>query len=97
MAIAVIQEADEATPEIYDEVQERLNMEQDRPKGLILASGGKREGGGMRFVDVWESEEDMQRFEEERLMPVLQEILPKHGIALTPPERTVYELHDLVH
>ncbi len=97
MAIVVIQDVDEATPESYDEVQEQLNMEGDRPKGLILASGSEREGGGMRFVDIWESEEDMQRFEEERLMPVLQEILPKHGIALQAPERTVTKLRGLVH
>jgi len=39
----------------------------DPPKGLITHLALERPEGGLRYIDVWESEEDCDRFGEERL------------------------------
>ncbi len=45
------------------------------PKGLIVHLAIKRPEGGLRYIDVWESEEDCQRFEDERLHPVVHRLV----------------------
>ncbi|CAA9253675.1 MAG: hypothetical protein AVDCRST_MAG76-2416 [uncultured Acidimicrobiales bacterium] len=60
------------------------------PKGLIVHLAVERPGQGLRYVDVWESEEDWDRFAEERLHPVVHPLLSDiFGDNLPPePERT---------
>jgi hypothetical protein len=60
------------------------------PKGLITHLAIERPEGGLRYVDLWESEEDCDRFVEERLHPVVHELLREiFGDDLPPePERT---------
>lgn len=41
----------------------------DPPKGLIVHLAVERPEGGLRYFDVWETEEDWDRFAEERLHP----------------------------
>ncbi|HEY7561428.1 MAG TPA: hypothetical protein VH650_04560 [Gaiellaceae bacterium] len=51
----------------------RLESPADWPaEGLLVHTAGEAEGG-FRIVDVWESEEAVQRFGD-TLMPVLQEL-----------------------
>ncbi len=97
MAIAMVQEfeveEDDRSTENYDGVKERLNVEADPPAGLIVHTAGFTGRGTFRIFDVWESEQDWQRFREERLMPAVQPVV--EGGA-TPPTEYTYELHDLV-
>ncbi len=59
----------------------------DLPKGLITHIAIKRpEGGGLRYIDVWESEEDCDRFGEERLHPVVHPLLQEIFGGELPPE-----------
>jgi hypothetical protein len=62
----------------------------DPPKGLISHIAVERPEGGLRYIDVWESEEDCDRFGEERLHPVVHPLLGEvFGDQLPPePERT---------
>jgi hypothetical protein len=62
----------------------------DPPKGLISHIAVERPEGGLRYIDVWESEEDCARFGEERLHPVVHPMLGEvFGDQLPPePERT---------
>jgi hypothetical protein len=66
------------------------------PKGLIMHLASERSGGGLRYVDVWESEADCDRFIEDRLHPVIADLLVDvFGDDLPPePER---ELLSVVH
>jgi hypothetical protein len=49
-----------------------------------------------RIFDVWETREHGERFMNERLMPIIQE-LGGGGADLRPPDREAwYELHDLM-
>ena len=44
------------------------------PKGLITHLAIERPEGGLRYIDLWESEDDCNRFVEERLHPVVHEL-----------------------
>jgi hypothetical protein len=61
-----------------------------RPAGLITHLAIERPEGGLRYIDVWETEADCDRFTEERLHPVIHSMLREiFGDQLPPePERT---------
>lgn len=97
MAIAMIQEfeveEDDRSTNNYDSVKEKLNVEADPPAGMIIHTAGFTGRGTFRIFDIWESEQDWQRFREERLMPAVQPMIESGA---TPPTEYTYELHDLV-
>lgn len=72
----------------YQRIFEGLGEEP--PKGLIAHIAVERQEGGLRYTDVWESEEDWDRFAEERLHPVVHGLLSEiFGDQLpNEPERT---------
>ncbi len=57
----------------YRQVIERLGDEP--PKGLIVHVVVERPEGGLRYIDVWDSEEDCNRFTAERLHPAVGPVL----------------------
>jgi hypothetical protein len=71
---------------------DRLNGEigQD-PEGLILHTASEK-GGGMRVIDVWESEDAYRRFESETLFPAMG----RAGLDTpdSPPELDAFEVHN---
>ena len=72
---------------------DRLNSEiAEDPEGLILHTAAEH-GGGMRIIDVWESEEAYRRFEQEILTPAMGRagLQPPEG---EPPQLDSYELHN---
>lgn len=70
---------------------------EEPPKGLITHIAIEIPGGGLRYVDVWESEEDWDRFAEERLHPVVHKLLQEAFGAHMPaePERTALPVIDV--
>ena len=69
-------------PEIYAEIKNGLGP--DSPDGLI-AHLAYRIDSGLRYLDVWRSQEDCKRFVEERLHPVVDEVLLR-TLGFRPPE-----------
>jgi hypothetical protein len=67
------------------------------PKGLISHIAVERAEGGLRYIDIWESEQDWDRFGEERLHPVVHPLLSEvFGDDLPPePERTELRVVDV--
>ena len=58
----------------------------DVPQGLIIHLAIERPEGGLRYVDVWESQQDCDRFSEERLHPVVHTLLTDNFGDELPPE-----------
>ena len=96
MPIAYIQEfpsdGDTSTTN-YDAVRAKVNIEGDRPDGLIIHTAGFTEEGLFRIFDVWESEEQHARFMSERLMPLVEE---RMNSGARRPQESSYNLHDVV-
>ena len=57
----------------YQRIVEGLG--EDKPPGLIVHLALQHEQGGLRYIDVWESEQDWNRFVDERLHPVIHGLL----------------------
>jgi|SRR6266545_8370656 len=97
MAVLMENRVEQSTPEIYDAVAAKLDVENDPPAGMIVHTASAMEGGGVRIVDVWESQEAFEKFRDERLMPALQAVLSEKGITPAgPPTYEFSELHHLV-
>lgn len=47
----------------------------EHPSGMLVHIALQLPEGGLRYIDVWESEGDWDRFAEERLHPVVHPIL----------------------
>lgn len=100
MAFAFVQEfdvsGDDRSTTNYDAVAERLDVASNPPAGLIVHTAGwDEENGTFRIFDVWESRADFERFWQERLQPVLAELMPRAENASPPDREGRYELHDV--
>jgi hypothetical protein len=89
MAVVVIQEF-EATPDEYDQVNEKLGAEV--PEGCTLHAAVDLGGGRMKSVDVWESAEHFQNFVQDKLIPAIAEVNPDAPQAPEPEIREIYDL-----
>ena len=79
----------------YSRIKEGLG--DTPPKGMISHVAVERPEGGLRYIDVWESEEDWDRFAEQRLHPVVHRLLGEiFGDELpAEPERVGMPIVDL--
>ncbi len=75
MPYAFIQDVP-ANEEIYDKI--RALLPTDAP-GLVVHVAIKR-AEGLRYVDVWDSEADWERFRVEHVEPVVEQVLASYGI-----------------
>jgi hypothetical protein len=98
MPIVVINELPESvTQEMYDAVNAKIG--QEAPEGGIVHTGGRDDNGTLRVVDVWESREALERFENERLRPAIAEVMRANGQDPDQgprPKQTIYEASDLM-
>jgi hypothetical protein len=86
MAAGLILEFDGFGIETYERVNERLGIdmesgEGDWPQGLLFHTAGAKPGGWV-VLEVWDSQEDQERFMAERLGRALEE-----GGVEGPPSR----------
>jgi hypothetical protein len=58
------------------------------PEGLIVHLAIVRPEGGLRYIDVWETEQDSDRFASEHLHPVVHGLLAEVFGDQLPPEPT---------
>jgi hypothetical protein len=81
----MIGEVSNLTEEIYGGMIEQMKPALRAAPGFIAHSGGPNPAGGWRVVEMWETEEDGQRWFDENVKPQLPpEIVPN---------RTYYPLH----
>ncbi|MCU1359238.1 MAG: hypothetical protein JWN99_527 [Ilumatobacteraceae bacterium] len=81
--------------DFYQRIKEGLGAAP--PKGLIVHLAIERPEGGLRYIDVWETEADCQLFVDERLHPVVHGLLHEiFGDQLPPePEQTPLSIVDV--
>ena len=90
MAIGVVLEFPGGTLEQYDQVMVKMGLTEgaDPPEGAIFHWVTKT-GDGIRVTDVWESRETFDRFAQEKIGPITQEV----GVP-GPPKTTFYDVHN---
>jgi hypothetical protein len=89
MPTAMIMKWEGVTPEQYDAVLEHLDLDGNPGDGGLFHIAGFA-NGGLRVVDVWDSQGDFERFQQERLMAAVQEAgLPGQ------PDLEFYEIHNV--
>ena len=78
--------------EMYRRIMDGVGAE--RPPGLIAHIAYKT-GSGLRYIDVWQTKDDHEAFEHNRLHPAVHPIL-KDMLGFVPPEpsRTMLDLVD---
>jgi hypothetical protein len=81
---------------MYQAVSAKMGVHEDPPAGLIVHTAGVVDGE-LQIIDVWESQEDAERFAEDRLRPAIREIAGDEAARPAPPgAATVYELSNVV-
>ncbi len=78
---------------IYGKVKAEIG--EDQPDGLIAQLVFKLDAGGLRHIIVWESKEEWERFQAERVGPAVGRVLAGMGIS-DPPARPAVTEMDLV-
>ncbi|GAC1326745.1 MAG: hypothetical protein NVSMB25_26200 [Thermoleophilaceae bacterium] len=68
----VVQVSHAPSKALYEEVANHVNMNADRPAGLILHCASEGAGGEVEIVDVWESAEALDHFAKQRLFPAFE-------------------------
>jgi hypothetical protein len=93
MAIMMILEWEGVSPEQYARVNETMGIasDADAPDGLISHAAAIDEDGEMVIVDLWESEQALGSFVENRLGPALAEA----GIPQSQPR--IHPVHNQIH
>jgi hypothetical protein len=72
VAILLHMEIAETSLAHYDALTEKMDRGGEPPRGVIARTATPMEGNGVRILDVWESQEDLERFEEEQSYPLLE-------------------------
>jgi hypothetical protein len=88
VAVALMVDNPAGSQEAYEQIRAELGLE--KPAGGIFHIAGPSPNGGWRVIEVWESEEEANRFFQNRFFPVLQSL----GIAGPPPRREVWPVHN---
>jgi hypothetical protein len=73
------------------QVREQLGGE-DRPTSGILHVAGPSPTGGWRVIEVWESEEDAERFFHERLKPAFEAV----WVSGPAPQPQIWQVHNYI-
>ena len=89
MAVAVMIDNPQGSQEIYEKVREKLGLK-DAPAGGIFHAAGPGPSGGWRVIEVWESQEEAQRFYDERLQPAFDAL----GVELSNVQRQSWSVHN---
>jgi hypothetical protein len=81
----------QGTQEQYDRASQALGIdESNMPDGGVLHVAGPSPTGGWRVVEIWESEDQARKFDEETLLPLLEQV------GVERPEPETWDVHALV-
>ncbi len=72
MPVAMMVDNPQGSKDLYEKVRAHLGL--DAPAGGIFHCAGPSPNGGWRVIEVWETQEDAQRFRDERLLPAFEAV-----------------------
>jgi hypothetical protein len=87
MAVAIDCNFPGATTDQYDEAVKMMGLASGWQHPGALFHWATQTESGVRVVDVWESKEDFERFAQEQILPVSQQV------GLPEPEITYHDVH----
>ncbi len=76
---------------IKGEEEVKTEIGEDQPEGLVLHLVVKRDNG-LRHFNVWESRQQWERFQQERVTPAVTKVLSAVGVAEPPPRPSAHEM-----
>jgi hypothetical protein len=85
MPIAFILDFPDGSVEKYDAVLDRMGLEGRLPSGALFHVAGPGPAGGLRVIDVWESDGAFQAFADAEITPRTAEV------GMSPPQITRFE------
>ncbi|MDQ1375373.1 MAG: hypothetical protein QOJ09_2711 [Actinomycetota bacterium] len=90
MAVAVQMDFDGGTTDQYDEICQKMGLtpKGPGPAGAISHFATKTDGG-LRIIDVWETKEQYEKFGQDQIGPLSQEV----GMT-APPQVQFFEVHN---
>jgi hypothetical protein len=88
MAVAMMVDNPQGSQEVYEQIRAHIGL--DKPAGGIFHIAGPSPNGGWRVIEVWESEEEAERFFQEQFVPALRAL----GIDGGPPPREFWPVHN---
>jgi hypothetical protein len=77
------------TKQMYESLRKEVDWEHKQPPGGMFHSAGFDDSGNIRVADIWESKEDLNKFVNERLMPVMQQ----HK--MPTPQMEIFQIHNV--
>ena len=77
----------------YDAIHKAIMSKVTGPTGLIIHTAGFT-GDGFRIFEVWESQQQCEKFMSEVVMPTVMEVTA--GATGAMPKTTAYELHNIL-
>jgi hypothetical protein len=89
----------DATLEMIEAVTDEMDVHALPPNGLIVHTVVNI-GGRLTIIDVWESQEDFEKFAEMRLDPAFATVAARMGVDLSQagePETQLLEVLSIVH
>jgi len=89
----------DATLEMIEAVTDEMDVHNLPPNGLIVHTVVEI-GGRLTIIDVWESQEDYDKFGETRLGPAFAAVAQRLGVDLSQagePETHIHEVLSIVH
>ena len=91
MPLLVIFKGTKVTNEMYETMKKEVDWIGNPPEGLIIhCSSFDESGNSTSVVDIWNSEQDLNNFVTNRLIPVMQ----KHNIPI-PPKPEIFQIHNI--
>ena len=75
---------------MYESLLKEVGWERNQPHGSIFhAPAFDNSGNDIHVADVWESEEDLNKFVKEKLMPAMQQL------TIPVPQMEVFQIHNV--
>ncbi len=97
MADAVIHVLPEGlAPEQYDAVNAELDVQGAPPAGLQIHAAGRAADGRMRIIEVWDSRDSWERFNEERLTPAIAKVSGVQAEQVPASDHIWFPVHNQV-